>query len=450
VVSRALQNRAEQLAVEALSWLVDQGRPAGAALVWPNRPSEGENDPMLYSGAAGIALTLLEAYGHFGDERHAERALRAGRGLVAVVDDEWDNSSLYFGLTGIAVALHAIHEQLGDPRAGAAARRAIDTVRRRFDGHRWGPQVDLLGGNAGIALGALAVGDPELALMAVTPFLSTAEPTRHGVQWETRQGRVARQHHVSHGTLGVVAALAAVGRATDRTDLLELALAGADDVVSRDEAGPDGFLVPHSDPPDRPELIDRYNFGWCQGPAGDAQVFRLLQREFGEPRFARLVDRCWYTVTHCGLPRRLRPGFWDNNGHCCGTAGVLALACDLLAADAPGAGSAVDIPAAGSAVDMPGAGSADDGAGVDFADVLVADLADRATRDAAGCRWSNVEHRVTPSILEPRTGWAMGSAGIVRELLRYARIGTDRDPGYRVAWPDQPAQRFSPTGSAER
>jgi hypothetical protein len=337
--------------------------------------------------------------------------------------------------------------------------------------------VDLLGGNAGIALGALAVGDPELALMAVTPFLSTAEPTRHGVQWETRQGRVARQHHVSHGTLGVVAALTAVGRATNRTDLLDLALAGTADVVSRDEAGPDGFLVPHSDPPDRPELIDRYNFGWCQGPAGDAQVFRLLQREFGEPRFARLVDRCWYTVTHCGLPRRLRPGFWDNNGHCCGTAGVLALACDLLAAHGPAGDSPNGTPDPGFAGRTPDPGFAGgtpdggfaQGAGDDgladgtpeggfacgagdggFADVLVADLVDRATRDATGCRWSNVEHRATPSILEPRTGWAMGSAGIVRELLRYARIGTDRDPGYRVAWPDQPAPRFSPTGSAER
>jgi hypothetical protein len=415
VVSSVLQGRAEQLATDALSWLVDQARPSTGGLAWPNRPSQDESDPMLYSGAAGIVLTLLEANGHFGDERYAELALRGGRGLVAVVDDGWDNSSLYFGLTGIAVALHAIHEQLGDRDAGAAARRALDTVRRRFDGHRWGPQVDLLGGNAGIALGALAVGDPDLALAAVTPFVATAEPTRHGVQWETREGRIARQHHISHGTLGVAAALTAVARATNRSDLLELALAATDDVVSRDEAGPDGFLVAHSDPPDRPELIDRYNFGWCQGPAGDAQVFRLLQRELGQPRFARLVDRCWYTVTHCGLPRRLRPGFWDNNGHCCGTAGVLALACDLL------------VDETGNNGDVGG-----------FADVLVADLADRATRDAAGCRWSNVEHRATPSVLEPRTGWAMGSAGIVRELLRYARIDTHRDPGYRVLWPDQP------------
>jgi hypothetical protein len=29
-------------------------------------------------------------------------------------------------------------------------------------------------------------------------------------------------------------------------------------------------------------------------------------------------------------------------------------------------------------------------------------------------------------------------AGIVRELLRYARIRDSGDPGYAVAWPDHP------------
>jgi hypothetical protein len=32
----------------------------------------------------------------------------------------------------------------------------------------------------------------------------------------------------------------------------------------------------------------------------------------------------------------------------------------------------------------------------------------------------------------------MGSAGIIRELLRFARVSSGRDPAYAVAWPDQP------------
>lgn len=145
-------------------------------------------------------------------------------------------------------------------------------------------------------------------------------------------------------------------------------------------------------------------------PAGDAQVFRLLAAISHDTRWSALRDRCWHTVAQSGLPQRLRPGFWDNNGRCCGTAGVLALACDR---------------------------AVEQEEDLEFAGVLVDDLTARAV-DAHGVRWANHEHRATPSALEPCTGWAMGNAGIVRELLRFARIGTGADPVYAVPWPDHP------------
>jgi len=259
----------------------------------------------------------------------------------------------------MAFVLRAVCDVLGEDRAGQAAARALDLVRSRFDGERWPDQFELLGGNAGIALGAARAGDLDLAVLALTPYLATAEATAGGVHWEVRAGTPARFHHLSHGTLGIVYALAAIGHAAGRRDLTDLALAGAADVVSRDEAGPDGFLVPHSDP----------------------------------------------------QHKRLRPGFWDNNGRCCGTAGVLALACDR---------------------------HAEEGDGLSFAGVLASDLAARATVDNDGARWSNYEHRASPRTLAPRTGWAMGNAGIIRELLRYARLCDQRDPSYAVAWPDHP------------
>jgi hypothetical protein len=362
---------AEDLALGALDWLLGSARGTRAGLTWAATVPGDEAHFSLYHGSAGIVHALLEAQRHFGDDRYGDAAVCGSAAIAAAVDDQGD-CSLYFGLAGMAVALHAVHVQLGDSAAGAAAGRTLDRVRSHFDGQRWGPMFELLGGNAGIALGALHAGDPELAVLAVEPYLRTAE----------------------------------------RRDLIELALAGAADVVSRDEAGPDGFVVPHSDPPHRPDLIERYSYGWCNGPAGDAQVFRLLGAVTGDPAWAAVADRCWRTVTHCGLPRRLRPGFWDNSGHCCGTAGVLALACDRHVEQAES---------------------------LDFASVLATDLADRATADADGVRWSNHEHRATPSALDPRTGWAMGSAGIIRELLRFARARTGRDPAYSVPWPDHPA-----------
>ena len=176
--------------------------------------------------------------------------------------------------------------------------------------------------------------------------------------------------------------------------------------------------MPHSDPPHRPDVVERYSYGWCNGPSGDAQAFRLLARVTGDAEWDRLGDACWHTVRESGLPQRIRPGFWDNNGQCCGTAGVLATACDRVV---------------------------ERGDDLSFATVLVDDLTARATVDADGARWSNVEHRVEPSVLEPRPGWAMGNAGILRELLRYVRIGHGGDSGYAVTWPDQP--RVGPRGA---
>ncbi|MFE2377297.1 lanthionine synthetase LanC family protein [Streptomyces sp. NPDC059398] len=409
----------EPLAKKGLDWLLATARDTGTGLAWADTATDEELDPTLYSGTAGIIPALLEGRAHFGDDRYGDAAVRAARTLAETVQ-EWDASSLYIGLTGMAVALRAVHELLGDTAAGAAADGAMERVRDRFDGTRWHDTwFDLLIGNAGIALGALATGDTELAVRAVEPYLRTAERTPNGVQWESKTGAPARFHHLSHGTLGIAYALAAVGRAAARPDLTELAVAGASDVAARNEAGPTGFLAPHSDPQHVPDRTERFSYGWCHGPTGDARTFRLLGAALQDPAWSGLATQCWHTVTHSGIPQRLRPGFWDNNGCCCGTAGVLALACDR---------------------------HVEHGDGLDFAHVLVADLASRATEDAHGAHWSNTEHRATPSTLAPRPGWAMGNAGIVRELLRYARISTGRDQTYAVNWPDHPAAEAAPTG----
>lgn len=406
----AAETDARVLATGALEWLLGTGRDVGTGLTWAATAGDDELNPTLYSGSAGIVLALLEGHRALGDNRYGDAAVRGARTVAASVE-QWAHSSLYFGLTGMAFALAAVFDEFGDAAARAAADRALLLVRSRFDGERWSDQFELLGGNAGIALGALGVGDVDLAVLAVTPYLRHAEATPAGVQWEVRAGVPARFHHISHGTLGIVTALAAVGRAAARSDLIELALAGAADVVSRDQAGPWGFLVPHSDPQHKPELVERFSYGWCHGPAGDAQAFRMLAAVTGDSVWDQLVDRCWHTVTHSGLPQRLYPGLWDNSGRCCGTAGVLAFACDRYV-------------------------ERDDE--LSFANTLVEDLGNRAVTDDAGVRWSNVEHRVAPTDLAPRTGWAMGNAGIVRELLRFSRINRGQSPDYAVTWPDQP------------
>jgi hypothetical protein len=381
---------------------------ARAAVGWLIGALPGlEDDPSLYHGRAGALWALHEADA-------VDGALGAAARVADALADEVDtleDCSLYFGLTGVAVALS---------RAGrhGAAERALDRVRARLAEPRVGGMNELLLGNAGIALGAVQLGDLDLACASVAPYVTSADRTTGGVNWAVRAAP-ARSHHVAHGTLGIVLALATVGRATKRADLVELAVAGAADVVSRNEAGPEGFLVPHSDPPHRPDLVERYSYGWCNGPAGDAQVFRLLHQGTGDPAYVRLQDACWRTIRDSGLPERRRPGFWDNNGRCCGTAGVLALALDRVV---------------------------ERGDDLDVATTLVDDLLARATVDRTGARWSNHEHRADPSDLEPRAGWAMGNAGIVPELLRYARLARGQDGDYAAPWPD----RVRPRGWADR
>lgn len=379
----------ERLARSATDWML-------------SRPGLDGDDLSLYHGEAGILLAAQEAFLHFGDQSYGDAVDHGADALVEKADDV-EHGSLYFGLAGVAFTLHALGRR-------DAAARALRRVREQQDGGRWGPMFELLAGNAGIGLAALHAGDLNLAVDAVTPYLSAATPTKDGVNWPVRP-TPPRSHHMAHGTLGIVTALAAVGRAADRADLVALAVRGARDVVGRNEAGPDGFLVPHSDPPHRPDIIERYSLGWCNGPAGDAQAFRLLAQVTGDQEWRDVADQCWVTVTTSGLPERIRPGFWDNNGRCCGTAGVLALACDRIVEN-------------------------DDDFG--FADVLVNDLITRATMDDDGARWSNHEDRETSPELDPLPGWAMGNAGIARELLRYVRLRTGGGSGYAVPWPDHP------------
>jgi len=375
-------------------------------------PAAPRRTPPSTTALRGVVLALLEGWRHFDDDRYADAALCSARWLSSKLDD-WEHESLYVGVAGMAVALKAVADLLDDEASNRDVSRALKLVRDRFDGTSWDKYFELLLGNAGISLAALHLDDVDLAVLAAEPYLTTRVPTAGGRAWyRTLDGSATElMHHVSHGTLGIAQALAAVGDAAGRADLMEAARAGIGDVLARNEGGVEGFLVPHSDPQQIHDAVNVYNYGWGHGAAGDVHVFRLMSQLTGEPEWKAVVDRCWTTLIRSGVPQRLSPGFWDNNGRCCGTAGVLAVACDRIV---------------------------EQNDGRDFAEVLVADLARQAITDETGTRWSNREHREDPPDLEPCIGWAHGNAGIIRELLRYSRITRGGESTYAVAFPDHP------------
>jgi lantibiotic modifying enzyme len=113
-------------------------------------------------------------------------------------------------------------------------------------------------------------------------------------------------------------------------------------------------------------------------------------------------------VRTSGLPARLRPGFWDNDGRCCGTAGVGEVFLDSW-------------QRAGHDEDR------------DFAVQLADALVDRAVHDGPDAYWQFVEHRAPEPLLPPGVGWMQGAAGIAAFLFRIARLLDDGPAAPAVA-----------------
>ena len=212
----------------------------------------------------------------------------------------------------------------------------------------------------------------------------------------------------SHGLAGVAAALAAAGVWLGRPDLVEAARFGADHLVTLADTSEGGLRVPHVIPDH--EDVDTYTYNWCHGPAGTSLLFAALERA-GVPAVAGRTPYDWERACHhslqaSGIPERRYPGFWDNDGRCCGTAGVGDVVLNVWQRH----------------------GNDDDLA---FAITLADAIADRAVRDGDHVYWRFVEHRNDDPLLPPGVGWMQGAAGIAAYLFRLARVleqGRDHRP----------------------
>jgi lantibiotic modifying enzyme len=234
-----------------------------------------------------------------------------------------------------------------------------------------------------------------------------------------RPGSRSRYPNYSHGTAGVASALAVAGAALGREDFIMAARDGARHLLAVGRRDDDGFIVPRSLPYSRPDM-EPVTYNWCHGPAGTSQLFAALAHvgvdQVAGYEVARLRQLCLNAILASGVPRRLRPGFWDNDGRCCGTAGVG----DVL------------LDAAQDCADPDQASRLLEAART-MADALV----ERAIRDRAGAYWRFTEHRRDPPLLPPGTSWMQGAAGIAAFVLRLARALHD---GLAAAVVDRPDQ----------
>lgn len=270
-------------------------------------------------------------------------------------------------------------------------------------------------GTAGNLLGAVwahrhgTPGAEALAHRAADILLAEAEPTHAGTNWPFVPRRfmadlpVERQQREmpnwSHGLAGIAAALAVAGSELARPDLVEAARSGAEHLVTLGDTDGGGFVVPHVIP-SQPDM-DEVTYTWCHGPTGTSLLFTALERagvdEVAGETPAQWRRRCLLSIRTSGIPERLWPGFWDNDGRCCGTAGVGDVFLDAWQR----------------------LGVDDD---LDFARTLGDALVARAVTDGDRARWRFTEHRNADPLLPPGVGWMQGTAGIAAYLLRLARV----------------------------
>lgn len=416
-----------ELAESAWAWVLRQVRdpgdpwlPSEVADDGPTAPAPEDRDS-LYDGIAGLAPVLAEVAEH---RSWSDEETRLAAGIVARLSSEAPSRldpSLYGGLAGHATALRLLapgHEEVAVGRIGALATPAGWTSTLGDEV----VELDLVSGAAGIVLAALWVGGAaaeEVAATGAESLLRAADVTPAGLDWGPRTGVSSRMPNYSHGTAGVGAALAVAGASLDRPGLVEAAVRGAQHLLAVGSLDGGGFVLPHTIPPSTRD-VEPVTYTWCHGPAGTSYLFAALQlagvEQVNGHAVADLRRRCLRSILVSGVPQRLRPGFWDNDGRCCGTAGVGEVLLDA-AQDSSEDSATAELLAAARAM----------------GDALV----DRAVRDDEGARWQFIEHRREPPLLAPGTSWMQGAAGIAAYLFRLARVIEDPRGAAVVDRPDQ-------------
>ena len=379
----------------------------------------------LYDGIAGLAPVLAEIAEHRElDAREQELASSIATRLLAQTGGRVE-PSLYIGVAGDAVALRL----LAPGSESVALHRLVELMTPMGWHSTWGhevgadaPLTDIIGGTAGIMLTAIWAGGATAAAIAETggeALLQAADTTDAGLDWGMWPHADGRMPNYSHGTAGVATALAIVGTALGREDFVRAAQLGAQHLLTvgiLDE----GFVIPHTIPPSSRE-VEPLTYSWCHGPTGTSYLFGALAHagveEVSGLAVADLHRRCVHSVLNSGVPQRLRPGFWDNDGRCCGTAGVGESLLDA-------AQDSRDPSWADQLLD----------AACTMADAIV----ERAIRDEAGARWRFLEYRDEQPLLPPGTSWMQGAAGIAAYLMRLSRVIEHGPSAARVV--DRPDQ----------
>ncbi len=429
------------LAEASWRWVLSQVRGAGDDLWLPENPEQtapGDYPHGMHSGVGGLAHALSEIRL---TRTLTPEELAVGDGIAATLVRRIPDTSEYDYFDGL-VSTIAVLTALDAPGSELAVARLLDLATPDGWQPSWlnadrvlpdGRCNDVTLGTASVLLGALwatrhgVPGAVELADLAITVLLDERVETSSGLDWDFIPSRFLRvpgsqMPNWSHGLAGIAGTLAAAGMTLGRPDVVEAARLGAEHLVTLGETGDGGLRLPHVVPGQ--EGLDTYTYSWCHGPTGTSLLFAALERAGVTGVAGRAAydweRACLHSLRVSGIPERRYPGFWDNDGRCCGTAGVGDVVLNVW-------------QRTGHDEDLA------------FAITLADAIVDRAVRDGDEyAYWRFVEHRNPDPLLPPGVGWMQGAAGIAAYLFRVARVleqGRDTEGVARMdTWWALPAQ----------
>jgi len=399
-------------------WIRDSVVQTENGTTWPAVP--GDNDSInntLYSGTPGVILFFLEAFHATGDKAYLDDARVGADYLLSTLDRE-KGAGLYVGVSGIGYCLEETYKATMEMPYRQGAVRCLDYLKEWAEelenGIQWGETTDIISGNAGTGLFLLYLAEEwadesvlAMARQVGERLLGVGIPAEEGTKWAMNPQYPLLMPNFSHGTAGIAYFLASLYQNTDEQKFLDGALAGARYLKSVAKTDNDVCLIFHHEP----EGEDLFYLGWCHGPVGTARLFYRLFQITNEKEWLQWVEKGARGILDSGIPDQEAPGFWNNVGLCCGSAGVAEFFLSLFQVTKKQEY-------------------------LDFARRLTEQIRNKSTRDESGIRWMQAEHRTRPDFLQAQTNLMQGAAGIGLWLLRLREFESGKQP--LVVLPDNP------------
>jgi len=405
-------------ALQAARWIKASAVPTEGGTTWPAIPgNEKSINNTLYSGTPGVILFFLETYYSTGNNAFLNDA-RAGADYLLATLGEEKGAGLYVGVSGIGFALEETYKATKDEKYLKGVEKCNhylkENVVKKKTGVEWSTTTDIISGTAGTGIfliyAAREMKDNsllELAVQAGNWLMELGQAEEGGTKWAMDPDYPRLMPNYSHGTAGISYFLASLYAKTKKQKFLDAALSGARYLKSIAQTEGDVCLIFHHEPDGK----DLYYLGWCHGPTGTAQLFYRLYQITGDKSWMSWVERCARAILQTGIPEKQTPGFWNNVGQCCGSAGVAEFFLNLHRITQKQEY-------------------------LDFARSLTSDLLKRGTSDEKGLRWIHAEHRTRPELLFAQTNLMQGGAGIGLWLLHLDYF--EQGQKQRIILPDCP------------